>query len=181
MLSFNSTSLVYKAMTTIRTFPEIFSTRLDMLDRLIDRASEHFNDDENFLGKRLIEDMHPLGTQVAFTCNQPRNFALWSKGQSADNIDPDVQSVKVAKNHIQETKRLLLDVTLDDSAFTSQTRIGLSPGLYAEMTGHQYINDFLFPNFYFHLVTAYNILRMAGVQIGKRDYMLHLIPHVRQE
>ncbi|NER06415.1 MAG: DUF1993 domain-containing protein, partial [Okeania sp. SIO3C4] len=35
-------------------------------------------------------------------------------------------------------------------------------------------------NFYFHLVTAYDILRMAGVQIGKQDYMMHLMPFIRQ-
>ncbi|MEM8614014.1 MAG: DUF1993 family protein, partial [Cyanobacteria bacterium P01_H01_bin.105] len=43
-----------------------------------------------------------------------------------------------------------------------------------------YIDDFLIPNFYFHMVTAYDILRMAGVPIGKRDYMMHLVPSLKQ-
>lgn len=43
-----------------------------------------------------------------------------------------------------------------------------------------YVNEFLIPNFYFHLVTAYDILRMAGLPIGKADYMVHLMPYVRQ-
>lgn len=49
-----------------------------------------------------------------------------------------------------------------------------------ELTGSVYVNQFLIPNFYFHLVTAYNILRMAGVTIGKKDYMMHLMPLVRK-
>ena len=49
-----------------------------------------------------------------------------------------------------------------------------------ELRGEEYINDFLIPNFYFHMVTAYDILRMKGLEIGKGDYMLHLAPLVRQ-
>mmetsp|Transcript_38769 Transcript_38769/g.124275 ORF Transcript_38769/g.124275 Transcript_38769/m.124275 type:complete len:91 (+) Transcript_38769:594-866(+) len=37
------------------------------------------------------------------------------------------------------------------------------------------------PNFYFHLCTAYGILRMAGVDLGKRDYMIHLAPLLKQK
>ena len=40
-----------------------------------------------------------------------------------------------------------------------------------EFTGLQYLNGFALPNFYFHLVTAYNILRHNGIAIGKRDYI----------
>ena len=46
--------------------------------------------------------------------------------------------------------------------------------------GAGYINDFLIPNFYFHLVTAYDILRMSGLDLGKPDYMTHLLPFVKQ-
>ena len=56
----------------------------------------------------------------------------------------------------------------------------LGKELYIEMSGSAYVNDFLMPNFYFHLVTAYDILRMAGVPIGKRDYMMHLVPFLKQ-
>ena len=60
------------------------------------------------------------------------------------------------------------------------TRIDLSEGLYIKMFGRDYVNDFLIPNFYFHMVTAYDILRMNGVPIGKRDYMMHLVPFLKK-
>nr|WP_252736588.1 MULTISPECIES: DUF1993 family protein [unclassified Psychrosphaera] len=48
-----------------------------------------------------------------------------------------------------------------------------------ELVGTSYVNDFLVPNLYFHLTTAYNILRLNGVDIGKKDFMINLAPHVQ--
>ncbi|WP_258040836.1 DUF1993 domain-containing protein [Pseudanabaena sp. BC1403] len=42
-----------------------------------------------------------------------------------------------------------------------------------------YVNDLLMPNFYFHITTAYNIMRMSGAPIGKQDFMTHLVPFVK--
>ncbi|MGE6780185.1 DUF1993 family protein [Vreelandella titanicae] len=56
----------------------------------------------------------------------------------------------------------------------------LGGGIYADLTGEEYVADFLLPNFYFHLVTTYSILRSVGVPISKKDYMLHLMPKVKQ-
>ena len=53
----------------------IFQTRLTTLEHLLKAAQTHFGDSEYFLQKRITADMLPFGTQVAFTCNQPRNFA----------------------------------------------------------------------------------------------------------
>jgi hypothetical protein len=91
-----------------------------------------------------------------------------------------VTNLEQARHHLRETKALLAQVAADDSKLSEQVRIDLSPGIYAQMSGREYVDDFLVPNFYFHLVTAYGVLRMSGVAIGKRDYMLHLVPLVRQ-
>jgi hypothetical protein len=158
----------------------IFASRLDTLAHLIGVAEKTFAADDAFLKRSIAPDMAPFGTQVAFTCNQPRNFARWAQGKQADNLDPNVHSVQQAKAYIQDTKDLLFAAPVNDSALAERTRVDLGPGLYAEMSGEEYVNDFLMPNFYFHLVTAYDILRMTGLAIGKRDYMLHLLPLVRQ-
>ena len=47
------------------------------------------------------------------------------------------------------------------------------------LDGAAYVDDWILPNFYFHFVTAYAILRSLGVTIGKADYMAHLMPLVR--
>lgn len=124
--------------------------------------------------------MFPCGTQIAFTCNQPRNFALWCDGKPADNLNPDVTSLTQAYEYIANTQELLSSINANDDKLTETIRIDLNQGLYLELSGNVYVNEFLMPNFYFHLVTAYDILRMTGVPIGKRDYMMHLGPFVKQ-
>jgi uncharacterized protein len=61
------------------------------------------------------------------------------------------------------------------------TRIELGQGLYAELSGLAYVDEFLIPNFYFHLTTAYDIMRLAGAPIGKHDFMRHLVPFVKHQ
>ncbi|MEO0521093.1 MAG: DUF1993 domain-containing protein [Cyanobacteria bacterium P01_A01_bin.116] len=158
----------------------LFQSRLTTLEHLLKSAQTHFKGSELFLQKRIAADMLPFGTQIAFTCNQPRNFALWCDGKPMDNLDPDVISLAHAYEHIANTKGLLSSINVEEAKLDEVARIDLGQGLYIELPGSAYVNEFLMPNFYFHLVTAYDILRMAGVPIGKRDYMLHLVPHIRK-
>ena len=158
----------------------IFQSRLTTLEHLLNKAQTHFSGSESFLQQRIVADMLPLGTQIAFTCNQPRNFALWCEGKPMDNLDPEVKSLSQAYEHLANTKELISQIKVEDPKLDEVSRIDIGQGLYLELPGSTYVNEFLMPNFYFHLVTAYDILRMAGVSIGKRDYMMHLMPFVKQ-
>ncbi|WP_088242418.1 DUF1993 domain-containing protein [Calothrix rhizosoleniae] len=160
----------------------IFSSRLDTLSHILEIAESHFADDvESLLQRRIAPDMFPFGTQIAFVCNQPRNFALWCLGEPADNLNPNVASLVEARDHISSTKELLTSINVTDSKLSEINRLDLGQGLYAELSGLSYVDDFLMPNFYFHITTAYNILRMAGATIGKRDFMMHLVPSVKHQ
>jgi hypothetical protein len=156
----------------------LFQSRLATLEHLLKLAQAHFCDDESFLQKRIVADMLPFGTQIAFTCNQPRNFALWCDHKPANNLDPDITSLTQAYEHIANTRELLSSIQVDDTKLAEMTRI-YDQSFYIDLSGSAYVNEFLIPNFYFHLVTAYDILRMAGVPIGKRDYMMHLVPLIQ--
>ncbi len=166
---------------TIDSIKTTFQSRLTTLEHLLKSAQTHFSGSESFLQKRIIADMLPFGTQIAFTCNQPRNFALWCDGKPMDNLDSEVLSLARAYEHVTNAKGLLADINAGDDKLDEVKRIDLGQGLYLEMSGNAYVNDFLMPNFYFHMVTAYDILRMLGVSIGKRDYMMHLVPLLKQE
>lgn len=166
----------------IITLQNIFNSRLNTLSHLLEVAEGHFADDlVAILQGRIAPDMFPFSTQIAFGCNQPRNFALWCSGRSADNLNPDVASLAEARAHISSTTELLASINVDDSKLLELKRIDLGEGLYAELSGLSYVDDFLMPNFYFHLTTAYNILRMAGAPVGKRDFMMHLVPFVKHQ
>lgn len=166
---------------TIDSVQAVFKSRLATLDNLLKTAQTHFSDDESFLHKRIAADMLPFVTQIAFTCNQPRNFVLWCESKPANNLDPEVTSLIQAYEHIANTQTMLVGINVEDKKLAEITRIDLGDSLYLELSGIDYINEFLIPNFYFHLVTAYDILRMAGMPIGKRDYMMHLVPFVKKD
>ncbi|MEL6381954.1 MAG: DUF1993 domain-containing protein [Cyanobacteria bacterium J06626_18] len=163
----------------IDSIKAIFQVRLTTLEHLLKSAQTHFDGSESFLQERIAADMLPFGTQIAFTCNQPRNFALWCDSKPMDNLDPEVTSLAQASEHIANTQGLLASIDVEDAKLDEVARIDLGHA-YIELPGSAYVNEFLMPNFYFHLVTAYDILRMAGVPIGKRDYMLHLVPLIKR-
>jgi uncharacterized protein len=166
----------------IKALQNIFSSRLDTLSHLLTVAETHFGHDvESILQRRIAPDMFPFGTQFAFTCNQPRNFALWCLGQSANNLPPDVASLGEARGHILSTKELLASINVTDATLSEIKRIEIGQGLYVELSGLSYVDDFLMPNFYFHMTTAYDILRMAEAPIGKRDFMMHLVPFAKHQ
>lgn len=161
----------------ITTLQTVFSSRLDTLSHLLKVAESHFAvDRESILERRIAHDMLPFSTQIAFSCNQPRNFALWCLGESPDNLNPNVTSFAEVWDQISSTQSLLSSINVEDSKLSELKRLDLGEGLSLELSGLSYVDDFLMPNFYFHITTAYNILRMAGAPIGKRDFMMHLVP-----
>jgi hypothetical protein len=165
----------------IKDIQRIFSTRLDTLEHILTKGEKHLSDGDGVLKERLAPDMLPLGTQIAFVCNQPRGFAQWCAGQPTQNLDPSVMSLEVAHALIQDTKDLLNTIEADDSKLEEITRTELGHGMVLETPAHLYISDFLIPNFYFHISITYAILRHLGVALGKADYMGFLMPHVQQE
>ena len=66
-----------------------------------------------------------------------------------------------------------LDARKIDASADREITFPLGPSLKGHMKGADYLNHFALPNFYFHLTTAYDILRHRGVEIGKRDFLGH--------
>lgn len=165
----------------IQELQRVFVSRLDTLGHVLQVGESHLGAQHDLINARLAADMLPLGAQVAFACNQPRGFSQWCAGQPIENIDPAVPSLEAAHAHIADTRARVLAIACDDAKLDEVKRIGLGPGRYCELPGHGYASDYLLPNFYFHITTAYAILRMLGAPLGKPDYMRFLAPHVRQD
>lgn len=168
--------------TTIAETKRIFTSRLDTLGHILGIGETQFANPDDFLGKRLADDMFPFSAQIAFACNQPRGFSQWCAGQPIDNLAPDsIATLDQAHATITQTRALLAAISAPDAKLDETKRIGLGPGRYCELPGHQYVADYLVPNLYFHITTAYAILRMLGAPVGKSDYMRFLAPHVKHE
>jgi len=165
----------------IVSIQRIFITRLDTLSHFLNLAEKHFGNLEPIMDERLAPDMYPFGTQVAFACNQPRGFSQWCAGQRVENLPREVGSVEMARSHIQQTKELVAGIAANDEKLDEIKRVGLGPGMYCELPARQYVDDYLMPNFYFHITTAYAILRKLGAPIGKADYLPFLAPYLKRE
>lgn len=169
------------ATQEITELQRVFTTRLDTLSHLLDLGEQHLPDLEAALQERLAPDMFPLGTQVAFACNQPRGFAQWCAGQPVQNLPREVDTVAMARGQIADTRALVAAIAAADDKLDEVKRIGLGEGRYCELPARRYVSDYLLPNFYFHIATTYAILRKLGAPVGKADFMRFLAPHVRQE
>ena len=169
------------ATEAIAEIKRVFLSRLDALGHILDVGEQHLGDLDAVLNERLAHDMFPLGTQVAFACNQPRGFSQWCGGRAVKNLPPEVDSIRTARSHITATRELVAAIDVGDDKLDEIKRIGLGPGRYCELPGRQYLSEYLLPNFYFHITTTYAILRKLGVPLGKADYMSFLASHVTVE
>ena len=165
----------------IAELQRVFRTRLDTLAHILDVGERHLGNGD-FLQERLVADMLPLAAQVAFACNAPRGFAQWCAGQPIDNLKPDsITTLAEARAAISQAQAMVAGIAADDARLDETKRVGLGPGRYCELPAHQYVADYVVPNLYFHVTTAYAILRKLGAPLGKQDYMTWLAPHVRSE
>lgn len=173
------------AETQLARTANIFTSRLATLGRLLDAAETQSPDADGvdaLLGARVAPDMYPLPYQIVFTCDQARQFAAWCQSEAFERTDPTLLDWQALKRHVADTIAQVDRVaTLNDDALLARDkRVDLIDGMYLELSAADYRDEWLMPNFYFHLVTAYDILRMKGVAIGKADYMGHLVDRIRR-
>ena len=160
----------------------LFDSRLDVLEHIVSIGEKHFGNADAFLDKRLAEDMLPFTAQIAFACNAPRGFSQWCAGEAIENLKPDsLKTIADVRAAIAQTRALVAGISADDAKLDETKRVGLGPGRYCELPGHRYVADYVVPNLYFHVTTAYAILRMLGAPVGKADYLGFLGPLVKHE
>ena len=160
----------------------LFDTRLEVLEHIVSIGEKHFGNADAFLDKRLAEDMLPFTAQIAFACNAPRGFSQWCAGEAIENLKPDsLTTIADVRAAIAQTRALVAGIAADDAKLEETKRVGLGPGRYCELPGHRYVADYVVPNLYFHVTTAYAILRMLGAPVGKADYLGFLGPLVKHE
>jgi hypothetical protein len=154
-----------------------FEITLGALSALLDKAEAHAAakkfDAANLLDARLAPDMFKLTEQVQIACDFARKGAARLSGQEPAAIDDKETTIAELKERIANTLKFVRSVdrkTIDGSA-DRVIALPLGHGRKGEMTGADYFNHFVLPNLYFHVTAAYAILRHAGLEIGKRDFL----------
>ena len=156
----------------------LYRTRLAMLSGLLAKAEAH-EKGEALLSAALAPDMFPLGKQVRMLANFPGDAIARMTDRSFVGSEEAVTSFAEAKAAIAETTALLDSVEVSElCSADAPIVIALPNGMEFTMTAEQYVRDWSLPNFYFHLTTAYAILRAEGLAIGKIDFLPHMMPYM---
>ena len=150
----------------------VFIRGLKNLSGLLDKATEQGFDEAALMQARLAPDMNPFPAQV-------RTAAFSARGCVARLVGQDWPKTDDAEATFAELKATIaLSIAYIESvprvAFEgAETRdvVLKFPGGQMDFKGASYLTGFALPNFYFHITTTYALLRAAGVQIGKRDYL----------
>ena len=125
-----------------------------------------------FLAARLAPDMHPLIRQVQMVTDGAKGGAARLAGVTPPSY-PDTETTwPELKERLAKTIAFVetIERSQVDGRETATIELPL-PGRTMTFTGSDFLLRFSLPNFYFHLVTAYGILRSQGVPLGKMDYL----------
>jgi hypothetical protein len=128
-------------------------------------------DASTLLTMRLAPDMYPLVRQIQAACDQAKFAAARTTGKEPPSHPDTEQTFEEVRKRIATVVAYLDGYKASDFAGADQRSIALPRWEGKAMTGLDYFVEFVQPNFYFHLTMAYAILRHAGVDLGKRDYI----------
>jgi hypothetical protein len=162
-----------------------FTTMLGSLSKLLDKGAEHAAargwKPEALPAARLTPDMLPLSAQIQIACDTAKNGIARLAAVTPPKFADDEKTIDELKDRIQRTIAYVESVPETAFAGAEERRVLLPlPGdIVVDLDGARHLRDWCLPNFYFHLVTAYDILRESGVAIGKQDYMTHVGPAIR--
>jgi len=123
-------------------------------------------------GARLYPDMYPLTRQVQIACDTAKSAVARLAGVEIPKHEDTEQSFAELKGRIAKTLDFIGSVKPASIDGAEEREIVLKMrGGERKFSGLQYLLGFAYPNFYFHVTTAYNILRHNGVEIGKMDFV----------
>jgi uncharacterized protein len=125
------------------------------------------------LNMRLCPDMFSLTRQVQVATDLAKNGASRLAGVEPPKFEDSEKTIEDLKARIAKTLAYVksLDAAKIDAASDREITFPLGPVNKGSMKGDDYLTHFVLPNFYFHLTAAYAILRHAGVDVGKRDFL----------
>ena len=153
-----------------------FANTLGNLAAILDKAQAHCDarkiDPLALTGFRLYPDMFPFSRQVQIACDTAKGAVARLAGVEIPKHEDSERTFAELKARIAKTRDFVGSIGAEriDGAEAREIVLQMRSGE-RRFTGLQYLLGHALPNFYFHVATAYNILRHNGVEIGKPDYI----------
>jgi hypothetical protein len=151
---------------------QMFGSISAVLDKAAKYCEERKIDPALLAAYRLAPDMIPLSGQVQIMTDQAKGCAARLAGIDIPSYADTEKTLDELKARIEKTVAFVKSLTPEQVNGAEDREVVLKlGGGEMKFTGSQYFFHFFLPNFYFHATTAYDILRHAGLQIGKRDFI----------
>jgi len=182
-------------MTLTDLLVPTYRNMLQTLKGLLDKAEAQLGADkaEALLSARLAPDMFPLATQLRFAAVQaydgPRRLSgdppppamedTLGEGRNAGEHPGTLAEARARIDQALAWLDTLAPDALDPAQPGELMVLDLEMGLTFDLTKEQFARDWALGQFYFHVMSAYAILRKEGVEIGKADYVPHMFGYLR--
>ena len=166
-------------MTTslyVVTIP-LFTQMLGGLSAVLAKAEAHVVarqiDPNALLQARLFPDMFPLLRQVRVACDFAKSVSARLAGVEMPNFEDNEQTFADLQARIAKTLAFIGSLTPQQFEGSESREIVTQAGTPKEkrFSGQSYVLNYGLPHFFFHVSTAYGILRHNGVELGKKDYI----------
>jgi hypothetical protein len=153
-----------------------FINALNNLSAILDKAQAHVDakklDEATLTSFRLFPDMLPMARQILIATDTAKGLAARLAGVDIPVYEDTEKTLGELKARIAKTVAYLQTFRPEQIDGTEDKEIVIKRGdKETRYTGMQFLLGHAVPNVYFHITTAYNILRHNGVEIGKRDYL----------
>ncbi|MBP1686383.1 MAG: hypothetical protein H6Q33_2526 [Deltaproteobacteria bacterium] len=153
----------------------LFAKMLQNLEQWMDKAAAHAKlksfEVDVLAQARLAPDQYPFVRQVQAACDQAKYAAAYLGSKQAPSHPDTEQTFAELRQRIRNCLTFLDTVQAKDCAGAEERKVS-PPWLGSKwLRGDDYLVHFAIPNFFFHVTTAYAILRHNGVDLGKMDYL----------
>lgn len=155
----------------------VFTRMLKNLSAMLKKAEAHAKDKgidpAALLTAKLAPDMFPLIRQVQIATDHAKGAMARLAGQAPEAIEDSETSFADLQTRIAKVLAIVEGFKLEQLAGSETREISVKiPNAELKFSGVDYLSMWALPNFYFHVTTAYDILRHNGVELGKRDFLM---------
>jgi hypothetical protein len=154
----------------------VFLQMLQSLSNILDKAAAHARangiEPAELIEARLAPDMFALARQVQIATDHAKGAVARLSGREVPKYEDTETTFDQLKARIAKTIVFVESIPPTAMDGTEEREVTLTiAGKPRSFKGQQYLLHFALPNFYFHVTTAYDILRHKGVELGKRDFI----------
>jgi hypothetical protein len=158
---------------SVPVFIRMLNNMLGWLDKAEAHATARRYDPNTLLAQRLTPDMLPLARQIQIATDHVKACAARLAGIEPPKWADDEQTLAELRARIRKAIDYAESVPAERmaGAETREIELPMGPGRTIKLTGELFVKGFALPNFFFHSTMTYALLRQAGVELGKMDYL----------